>query len=837
MAQQYVTDSGVLIIPGAYTQVSVQNQPSGLSTTGVIAVIGEADQGPAYSEEDDLSLNLFGPDQVSELVAKYKSGPLIDAFRGAVAASNDTGITGSFSRFMPVKTNTSVVSSGTLTKVGSGTWANIVAKSAGKLGNMITKSVTSKTAEVVPSVTCNIAVPQRATDVSVRADGGAAEVLTLTQYQLPSAMVTTLNAGTTISCTGGTDRAVISSTRGGDAATLNFQVVSGNVVTLTISTTWEVTPTVGDLMYLPAGSIFATANEGSYIITAVTSSVITATKLLDAVDTGSAGHSLTAPTSESGAIDISATGVADLRCFAPLVISYESATIKPGCGKSLEIANSGTYTLSATTFDTDGDAVDWVSTTSVPTNIVSSAEQQVQLNTARQTDSIEEELSGGGPVYLTLGYKGTTASAVIASGVMTITVTGGSGTSPAAITLADYPTINDLVTYLSTLTGFSAAPGTNALGQASPTNLDPGTYTLGSDFGAKNGRIKMDGYLFSTAVNDGSVLVDVEETSSVAPFIGLPAVAATTAFLTGGSKGATLAADITGALTALEATRVNFIVPAFSRDATDDIADSLTDAASTYEISAINTAVKSHCLQMSQLKRRRNRQAFLSIRGTFVEAQDEAGSLAQSRCALFFQDVKDVNSAGSIYQFQPWMAAVKAAGMQAAGFYRPIVNKFVNVSSALQAAADFNDQRDSHLENALLAGLCPITRAQNGGFRWVSDQTTYTKDDNFVFNSIQAVYMADTMALSVAERMEQTFVGQSVADVSASLAKMVLESILDDFRRLKILSPSDDAPRGFKNTTIRITGPSMVVGFEAKLAGAIYFIPIYALVTPVTQSA
>jgi len=64
-----------------------------------------------------------------------------------------------------------------------------------------------------------------------------------------------------------------------------------------------------------------------------------------------------------------------------------------------------------------------------------------------------------------------------------------------------------------------------------------------------------------------------------------------------------------------------------------------------------------------------------------------------------------------------------------------------------------------------------------------------------------------------------------------------LEGIMSDMKRLKLISASDDAPKGFKSATIRIVGPAMVVSLEIKLAGAIYFIPISFLVTPVQQSA
>lgn len=834
MAQQYATDSGVLIIPGAYPKTVVQNNPSGLSTTGVLMLVGEADAGNDYSQETDLGLNTFGPDQVAEFTSKYRSGPLVDAFRGAAAAANDPNITGSFSRCIAVKTNTAARASGLLPKIGGGNYATIQDKSSGKSGNLISRSITQATAEVVPTTgAALICPPQVNTDVEFRVNGGAAVTASLTAGMLPPTIQSTINALAGVVASGGVNRSVVSAVAG----SITIAVVSGFSVTFTITgASYNALPTVGDLWYVPTGSPFLSANEGTYVVTAASGSVVTAYKLRDAAGAGAA---ITAPSAE-GPIAIVAT--TDLAAFSPVVISNEAGAASPGLGKSLEIADTTTgnladiaFAFTSATSSPPAAAVSWVSVSGTPAVISSGAEYQVTVTVSRQSDGISDAVTVGGDVILTLGYTGTTASCVIAAGVLTTTVVGGAGTN-LSITLADYSTISDLADFISSQAGYTAAASDASRGQYSPATLDAGTYTIASAWGAKNGRIKADGKEFLDDVTSGNALVDIKVISPATALVGLPDVSSL-AFLAGGSKGATTNAQITGALDALQAVRGNFLVTLFSRDATGDIADGLTDSASTYTIDGINASVRSHVLLMSQLKRRRPRQGFVSYRGTFAASKTSSGNMASSRVAVFFQDVKDVDSTGSLKQFQPWMGAVKAAGMQAAGFYRPIVNKFINISGALSAAGDFNDQMDSKLEDALLNGLCPIVRDEAGGYRWVSDQTSYTKDDNFVFNSIQAVYVGDVIAQTTAQRMERAFVGQSVADISAALALTTLEGIMSDMKRLKLISASDDAPKGFKSATIRIVGPAMVVSLEIKLAGAIYFIPISFLVTPVQQSA
>src|ERR1035438_9458734 len=131
--------------------------------------------------------------------------------------------------------------------------------------------------------------------------------------------------------------------------------------------------------------------------------------------------------------------------------------------------------------------------------------------------------------------------------------------------------------------------------------------------------------------------------------------------------------------------------------------------------------------------------------------------------------------------------------MQAAGGYRDITHKYITISG--YTASGYTPGLVSNVETALEAGLLPIGK-DNGGFFWVSDQTTYSVDANFVYNSLQAMYAADVVASTVEQRMERAFVGQSLADVSAALATTVFGSIMDDIRTLKYIAPSDDAPRG-----------------------------------------
>jgi len=306
--------------------------------------------------------------------------------------------------------------------------------------------------------------------------------------------------------------------------------------------------------------------------------------------------------------------------------------------------------------------------------------------------------------------------------------------------------------------------------------------------------------------------------------------------LTGGTLAGTTSAAVTAAIDACERLNTNFISTLFSQDASLDIASGLTDPSSTYTINAINAYLSAHVIKMSAVLMRKNRIGLGSVMGTEANAMQQAGNIANFRMALCFQPIKNVNSSGVITTYQPWMASVIAAGMQAAAGYKGIVKKFANISGFLDPS-DFNSGDPGDTASALQAGLLFLEKVAAGGYRWLSDQTTYSVDNNFVYNSLQAVYLADLMALSLIATFDLAVVGKSIAQISASGALGILSAEMFDFLRLKWIAPSTDAPKGYKNANAEFINGAMAISVEVKLAGLIYFVPINFMISEVTQTA
>lgn len=499
-----------------------------------------------------------------------------------------------------------------------------------------------------------------------------------------------------------------------------------------------------------------------------------------------------------------------------LTVAADATANRSGSGKSFELVDS-----------TPGDLTALGLTAGI---ITSAQEPAIEVNIVNSATSTNETIDVSAVVGLTVGYAGTSGTLTINSAktLLTTTVVGGAGTS-LSINMAQFTTVADLASFIASQAGYSATV-VAAARQLPPSALDSVSAIGISSAINQPGRIKFANSAFIKAIGTSTAVSFVSTATA-----GLPSIMTSSAYLAGGARGATSASDIVNALDQLGGIQVNIIVPLFSQDATADIALGLTDSTSTYTIAAIQAATKNHCIEYSTPKLKRNRIAILSNLDTFVNDKSIAQGLAQARCSLAIQPSTQVNSLGVLTVFQPWYTACIAAGMQAGGFYKAIVNKYANVVSFTDPVG-FDSGSPGDVEDALDAGLLILTQ-DTGGNRWVSDQTTYGYDTNFVYNSIQAMYCSDLIALDLAQSFQQTFVGKSLADVDASVCLAYLSQKMTQYRQQKLIAPSDDAPLGYKKAKIQITAPTVNVSVEIKLATAIYFIPINLYISAVESTA
>jgi len=157
--------------PGAYSKVSIDLSGGfPLSPTGLVAILGESDAGAPGASEVNIANNVFSPEQLPEIKAKYGRGPIVDACNLLFAPGSDGAIPGGAQAVYIYKTNASVRSSLDL----AASYGTVQAREWGVGGNRVTLKITGSGA------TRNITLSQKRDLLVETATVGGNVLLTLT---------------------------------------------------------------------------------------------------------------------------------------------------------------------------------------------------------------------------------------------------------------------------------------------------------------------------------------------------------------------------------------------------------------------------------------------------------------------------------------------------------------------------------------------------------------------------------------------------------------------------------------------------------------------------------
>jgi hypothetical protein len=601
--------------------------------------------------------------------------------------------------------------------------------------------------------------------------------------------------------------------------------VGGNTVTLEADAIEEVGPMRESATSFDEGSVSAGSFDiyvnGVKSTVAVTGSYVNIVALAANVATWSV----------SG-VSFSVSGV-DGACFLKIEASADAIANRRGFGKCIELKD-GTGAV--------------LSDMKISQGLVSSSTEAAMTVTIKQTrDLLQEQETVGGNVTLQVGYSGASATATVQVTSSQIVLT--SAASAIALDKEAYPTLLQLVNAINLNAGWKAALSSSLYNSLSPKALDLVTVGAKSSNSAtiKPARIKKDASEVADLFAESNIV-----SISAQAAVGLMDALSETA-LAGGSLGSTSSSSVVDALAAFENIRVNSVVPLFSRDAivgsdtpSGDVADNMTDVASSYTILGIHQAIKTHCALMATTKNRSERQGYLSYKHDFDACRDRAALLADARLQLAIQDMRNVDSQGNIKWFQPWAQACMLAGARAgATVGTPLTFKFFNASGIRQTAQsmstaeedimnDFNP--NTEVEQAIKSGITFFEQPQSGGIRCVVDNTTYQKDGNWVYNRGNVMYAADILAFDFRNQLENIYIGQKNT-VKASEVKSVAASILSTFLAQGITVATDAAPNGYKQLDVRIEGNIIRINVIAVLVEGIDFVLNDITITRVQSQA
>lgn len=459
---------------------------------------------------------------------------------------------------------------------------------------------------------------------------------------------------------------------------------------------------------------------------------------------------------------------------------------------------------------------------------VATVEPGCSIKVKQKRDLITEEDTVGGNVVLTIGRDGSGGNTLATVAVTATKVILAQTSGSIEFDKSAFVTIKQLAESISLQPGWTAEVSNAVYNQLSLDVLDQITPVGAfSATGGQPARLKKDAYEVQEMFAQSNIASLVDQAAK-----GLPAALNET-LLANGTKGGSSTAEVVNALSKFEKFHVNSIVPLFSRDASEDVSDNLTDAASNYTIDGVHQAVKTHLSLMKSTKKKSERQGYLSYKGTYAVSKEKVGNIADARCQFFIQDVRQANAQGVIKWFQPWALACLVAGARGgAPIGLPMTFKFMNCSGIRQTPQPMNTNEedivfdfdpDTQYDDAIISGVTFAEAPRTGGFRIVVDNTTYGIDDNWVLNRANVLYAADIVAYNFRNVMELRYIGVK-NNLQAAEVKSTAESVLATFLTQGITVSTTDAPQGFRDLSIRIEGNTIYITVTIKLVEGVDFV-------------
>lgn len=431
--------------------------------------------------------------------------------------------------------------------------------------------------------------------------------------------------------------------------------------------------------------------------------------------------------------------------------------------------------------------------------------QLIQI--VQKRDAITENLNTKGESVLLIGCKIPKSKVVITEEEFKLII---DDVEVASFLLSEFGTLQELVEAINLVSpDWSASISSVSFSNIHPYMLDKIDRFCFSPTG-KCLKIKKD-YSEIVRFFSESKLVTLEKGTRAQGLLPeMPEIA-----FSGGKKGETTMEAIIQALESAKKVNLNFIVPLFSRDATQDKLEGITSPQSVYEISSIHALVKNHINEMKSVRNKMERQAVLSFVGSFESCKIKAFELADPRIQLVIQSVKQVDSRGIAKWFQPWMLACSIAGARSGSpIGTPLTFKYLNITDFKHQDFDPNVQCDE----AIKAGITFVEKPMTGGIRIVVDNTTYSKDDNWFYNRASCIYASDIAMQNWRSRMDM-FIGKK-NNIQLADVQLVAEGLLREFRAQGITV----GQTGYRDLSIKIQGNTIICKVTLILVEGIEFV-------------
>jgi len=298
-------------------------------------------------------------------------------------------------------------------------------------------------------------------------------------------------------------------------------------------------------------------------------------------------------------------------------------------------------------------------TNQINVDVAAGSTNGVYITTALGSDVYAQNNIYAAP--MTVVYTGAQATATVTVTDTTMTLSAPAGTPIAAISLASFPTVQQLVDNINTFPGFAAAvlgvsgsmPSLNGLDGVTAQSIKTTAFTVTAVLQAAIN------YLNSP--QSGGLVVAARPSNALLP----PAPLATT-YLTGGTDGTVTNTQWSNAFTTLQTQDVNWIAPLSATGSIIAMADA-------------------HVQYMSTVGRKERRAICgMALGTTDAQALTEALSLNSNRTSIVhigYYDYDWTNQVTGLQLYSPYMAAaVAAAAFSGVSPGTPLTNKALTFS-------------------------------------------------------------------------------------------------------------------------------------------------------------
>lgn len=787
--------------PGAYSKIDVEvNAGLPLTPAGIVGIVGEAYGGAPGSSD---GVQEFDSTQLYDIVTKYVSGPIVDAARVLINPSRDPDIANGANKIKIYKTNSSVQSSSYVNQIDD-------AAVLGHKLNLTSANYGADENNINFYITQGVTTDDHCAYIS--------DALTFPLALTPGGVLTFIFKGSNYAFT---------TPAGGPYADIDavLAVLNNNANWApsrpVVFTAYDSTHIKCELnVALAAFDGFESMHEYGY---AFLGGLIADAELKFRTNVLFSGNGTAAGTFQVNDISSLAVGmwtqVMDNDTGAVFVkitdISGSAAPYTITC-------NDGAINLSAYTVAQN--ARTWGAC-----SIVNESTLQVtkgnggwtrgargsRLFVAKKNTILETLPENANDVLFRILYVGAGSTCAFniksVGGVKKLTtVCSGAAGDNLDITLSTYTTVQQLVDYISNFGGgakYVCYSDYYNAGSYNPTYLD---FYDTIDCRAFPLEVKAAVQETATILNTYSQFLRATIVDNV---YGQMETISSSAkrFLSGASNGGTSNSNVQAGFDALLNSECNIVVPLFSRDASSDIAESLTEATSTYTVLSIIAMADAHCRTGSNTLNRSERTCFVSYKGSYADTKQAAKLLNSEYSSMCLQDVYVTDSTDNIVWKNPHIFAALAAGAEAgAEVGLPLTRKQLNCYGVRHST--FNPK--TQYADAIDAGLFFAEQPEKGGVVVVCGNTTYQKDASFVWNRRSVIRAAHYVAKTMRDQLETAFVGKTKAGgtTMANSIKSYAQTILGSLLRANILvADARNKGLGYRNLVVNINGGIVTV--------------------------